>query len=200
MDKDTVHERLRGLLVRVPAIKARGVAHRDTPEFKEWNNSLKKWLSLGSDQCSREAEVVDPLHFFCLRIKTRPGYDQTDEEYYQMDLDTVSVQLASAIENIELSLPMKPPESQPTPAKASDKITIIAQSATFGDNNHVTVSNTLTLASVLEVVEREIAQKVEKPEERGRLLKALKEFTSNPTVTAILNQALPSVLKHYGGG
>jgi hypothetical protein len=195
--KNLILQKLKELKDQIPFLKERRVTYKDTPEFKSWETSLKKWLLQGGADTHREYEAIEHLDYQMLRMG-HPGYDRLDEQQYQSNLDDVLVALTSGIENLEMGLPAIPERKNGSIRKHGD-VTINAQNVAFGDNSNVTITNNITLANILEILEKEIESKVNEPEEKRRLLGGLRDFMKHPLTTAITAQGIAALLKAYTG-
>ena len=105
---------------QIPGIKAKGVPHRQSVEFRAWQEKGIKWLKLGLPHTSFELQQFGDLHFRILRMRAygESGYDHDDHEQYVKDCGRAVTILESAIENIEMDLvPEAPDEPQPRTKK-----------------------------------------------------------------------------------
>jgi len=202
MSRDHVISKLKEIRDGLPEIRKKGVMFRRTAEFRIWNDTVIKWLSLGLPNTQEELKKVKFLDFAVSRVRMgSEDYDYEDQQEYEKDCEHTIYLISSAIENLEMGLVPGEPKAAETPRRerAPSKYggVSIAQAGTvvMGDSNVVSIVDSITISDFLNVLEKEIEAKVVDAEQRKSLLQKVKELSQNPTFTTVLGQTLGQVLR-----
>jgi len=198
-----VIERLKELKDQIPGIKSKGVEYLDSAEFKAWRDKVVKWLKLGFPHTHDEHEKFTDLHFQIFRMRGfgEERYDYDDLETYKHDCDLAVTILDSAIENIEMDLVPETPQESNTGKKRSSGSKFggvnIAQAGTvvMGDKNIVAKIDSITVSDFLKVLESQIQEQVQDPQQKATLLQKIEDISRNPAANTVLGQTLGHILR-----
>lgn len=122
-----------------------------------------------------------------IRAHSTPGdlYRETYRPRIQRGIDFLE-----SLQSVDLP---QPAAEEPAPSSPSQSITVKGGTVVFGD--HATVNN-ITVKEVLSALEKDIEDNAPENESKSKALSALRSFTSNETVSAIVSQTLGAFLAH----
>ena len=206
MPNGPVIQKLHQAGTQLGAIKSKGVEYRDDTEFSAWKDKGIKWLKLGGQHTSHEFNQFKGLMFmsFTVRPFGTDRYYHEDQQEYEKDCNRAIAILNSAIENIEMDLIPETPTEHRGRAKTGGSEfggVNIAQAGTvvMGDKNIVAKIDSITVSDFLKVIEKEIHEKVQEPQQKTTLLQKVKDISQNPAVNTGLGQTIGQILRSMSG-
>ena len=140
-----------------------------------------------------------------MRAYGESGYDHDDHEQYVKDCGRAVTILESAIENIEMDLvPEAPDEPQPRTKKTGGSKfggVSIAQVGTvvMGDKNIFAKIDSINVFDFLKILEKEVQEKVQDPQQKATLLQKVRDISQNPAMNTILGQTIGQILRRMMG-
>ena len=202
-----VIQKLKEFRDKIPEIKEKEVTYHTTAEFDAWRAKGIKWLKLGLPFTKDELVAFERLYFAVRRVREGPyDYDQEDQQEYEEDCDRAADLINSAVENIEMGLipeaagQVEPPRRGRGSARYGEVSIAQAGTVIMGDENVVSIVDSITISDFLNALEKEIEAKVADPDEKKGLLQKIKAISENPITNTVIGQTVGAVIRGYFGG
>jgi hypothetical protein len=183
-DKETVIQRLQGLLQEAQNFEKRHSEFHRTADFSNWQSEVDSWLRAGSPHTDDQYSDFLNLRFVPISYTSTRS---DAEERWQRDLKKAQHSIERAIENIQRDWTI--PNGDASGA---------APNPTPGGPTIVNMNIQLTSLNVRSALE-EIANAIEaKDQAEGKGLKAkIEKWAENPVIKTVLEAGLGAVLKRY---